>query len=169
MLQSEAGRQPYSIRSCKRGAVDIDPIPESQRRRRPPLRPAAPASHRHRVHALVQAGCCRQRPPSSAAPATATTPPTDRLHHHLAKKESATCSPSYHAARVARARDEFRQVGRPAVGRSALKEKGVLSGKRVESFDALLMDVWFENVAQSHLSKPSTFLTASMTVVSRCW
>jgi hypothetical protein len=56
-----------------------------------------------------------------------------------------------------------------AVGRLALKEKDVLSGKRVESFDALLMDVWFENVAQSHLSKPSTFLTASMTVVSRCW
>jgi hypothetical protein len=38
-----------SIRSCKRGAVDIDPISQRQRRRRPPLRPADPASHRHRV------------------------------------------------------------------------------------------------------------------------
>ncbi len=38
----------------------------------------------------------RRRPPPRR--------PTDRLHHHFAKKESATCSPSYHAARVSRAR-----------------------------------------------------------------
>jgi hypothetical protein len=38
----------YSMRSLKPGAVDIDPISQRRRRRRPPLRPADPASHRHR-------------------------------------------------------------------------------------------------------------------------
>ena len=38
ILQSEPAREPYSMRSCKPGAVDIDPIAARQWRSRPPPR-----------------------------------------------------------------------------------------------------------------------------------
>jgi hypothetical protein len=78
------------MRALTPGAVDIDPISARQRRRRPPLRPADPASHRHR-HRKNRIG----DPAAPAARAGRTDPCSRKRAHHAARASRAKIPSEY--------------------------------------------------------------------------
>jgi hypothetical protein len=102
----------YAMRSCKRGAVDIDPISQCRRQPRPPLRPADRASHRHRKQKTATPGRRRRtaaRTGSLARRASSPRGPDSRARRFPASlaRPASHCSllaeQAHHAARDSRA------------------------------------------------------------------